>query len=256
MTDKFAIYPSLEGASVLITGGATGIGAAHVRQFAKQRSKVAFVDIQETAGRALVSEIESEYGGTAYFADLDLTDVAVYRDFVAEVERRHGAPTVLVNNAANDARQSFDAVSPEDWNASFALNLRPHFFMAQALVPGMTANNGGSIINTGSISWRVKGADVAAYQAAKAGIEGLTRALARDLGKHRIRVNCIAPGMVRTDRQAEQWKGTDKFESYLERQCLKTIVMPDDIAQMALWLASDDSKLVTAQTFIVDAGAV
>ena len=256
MGDRFAVYPSLQGASVLITGGATGIGASHVRQFARQGAKVAFVDIDEAAGSALVSEIERNYGATAFFAKLDLTDLAQYADFVADIQQRHGAPSVLINNAASDKRQAFEKVSPDDWNASFALNLHPHFFMAQALAPGMIAKKGGSIINTGSIAWRVKGADVAAYQAAKAGIEGLTRALARDLGPHGIRVNCIAPGMVKTDRQAKLWEGTDKFEIYLDRQCLKETVMPDDIARLALWLASDESRLITAQTIIVDAGAV
>lgn len=248
------LYPSLLGASVLVTGGATGIGEAFVQSFAGQGARVAFVDIQGSAGRELALRIQ-DAGREARFIEHDIKDVSGYAAMLDGVIDTHGPPTVLVNNAASDRRVPLADVGPADWDDSFALNIRPHFFLAQAVAPLMALAGKGSIINVGSISWRVKGADLAAYQAAKAGIEGLTRALARDLGPDNIRVNCIAPGMVRTERQAQMWKGTDKFESYLERQCLKSAVLPDDIARAALWLASDESRAVTAQTLIVDGGA-
>ncbi len=239
----------------MVTGGASGIGAAISTAFARQKAKVAILDVQPDVGQKLAKDLEYENGTQVAFVEADVANVQDLAFAFDRIAACHGAPKVLVNNAASDARQPFSQVTSEDWDKSLALNLKPHFFAAQAVAAGMSEAGGGSIINVGSISWRIKGADVAAYQAAKAGIEGLTRALARDLGPLNIRVNCVAPGMTKTERQAKLWEGTSKFDDYLERQCIKRTLTPDEVASAVLWLGSEESCMVTAQTLIIDAGA-
>ena len=205
MTESaFATYPSLAGRTVLVTGGASGIGEAIVRAFAGQRAKVGFVDILEKEGAALASELEGN-GGWCAFEPVDITDIAALQDGVAVISEALGAITVLVNNAANDMRHDWRGETPESWDARLAVNLKHQFFAIQAVAPGMIEAGGGSIVNFGSISWRVGLGGLPAYTASKAAIEALTRSFARDLGPHRIRVNCVLPGWVMTKRQLELW---------------------------------------------------
>lgn len=253
--DRGTVYSSLQGKVVVVTGGASGIGAAISGAFAGQNAQVAIFDVQTELGLGFAADLERSTGSPVMYSQVDVTDIDAVQTALERVTDQLGPPTVLVNNAASDARQAFSQVSSADWDQSMALNLKSQFFASQAVARGMADAGGGSIINIGSISWRIKGADVAAYQAAKAGIEGLTRALARDLGDLNIRVNCVAPGMTKTERQAKLWAGTSKFDDYIERQCLKRTLMPDDVARAILWFASEDSSMVTAQTLIVDAGA-
>lgn len=247
-----ARYPSLAGRAVLITGGASGIGAEMVAAFAAQGARVAFVD-RDAAGGTAVAEATG-----AAFRAVDLTDIAALRAAAAAFAAEGFGFRVLVNNAGNDDRLPLEEVTPEYWDARFAVNLRHQFFAAQAVAPGMAAAGGGAIVNLGSTSWMQKAAGLVCYTTAKAGVEGLTRALARELGERRVRVNSIAPGWVLTARQVDRAKAVypDKFADYLTRQCLKEFLLPPDVARMALWLAAEDARMVTGQTFIVDGGVV
>lgn len=249
-----SIYPSLEGRVVLITGGATGIGAAHVAAFAAQGARVAFLDIAEEAGEALAGEIAGKGLPRPVFRRTDLTDIADLEAAIAEVESGLGDIGVLLNNAANDTRHTLDDVTVEAFDANVAVNLRHLVFAAKAVVPGMKRLGGGAIINTGSMSWRAAFAGLPLYLMAKAGIEGLTRALAPELGPHRIRVNSLIPGWVMTERQLTLWVDDAAREMIARSQCLPDTVQPDDLARMALFLASDDSRMCTNQSFVVDGG--
>lgn len=249
MPDSFARYPSLAGRAVLVTGGATGIGAAMVRRFAGQASRVAFLDIDMAHGAALAAET-----GTV-FIPCDLRDIAALRVAVAEAAAATGDITVLVNNAARDDRHALEDVEPDYWDERMATNLRHHFFCIQAVVPMMRRAGGGSIVNFGSVSWIARTGGMPAYTAAKAAVRGLTRGLARDLGPDRIRVNEVVPGWVATERQLALWLTPEAEAQSEARKCLKGRLMPDDIARMVLWLAAEDSAMVTAQAFVVDGGA-
>ncbi len=242
-----ARYPSLQGKRVLVTGGATGIGAAIVKAFAEQGARVAFVDIDEDASRALRDRLPD-----TLFRRVDLTDLAELRSGLAQVMDELGGVDVLVNNAANDDRHGVADVTPSYWDDRIAVNLRHVFFAAQAAAGEM--GEGGAILNLGSISWHVALPDLVLYQTAKAGIEGMTRALARDLGPRGIRVATIVPGAVRTPRQDELWHDPQEERRILDAQCLKTRVMPDDVAALALFLASDDARMITGHEYFVDAG--
>ncbi len=254
MTERLAaIYPSLSGRNVLVTGGASGIGAAIVRAFAAQGAKVGFVDLLEDAGAALAAEL-SAGGADVRFLPVDLTDIAALRDAVAAFAAALGPIDVLVNNAANDTRHDWRTETPETWDARVAVNLRHFFFAIQAVAPGMIEAGRGSIVNFGSISWRTGLGGMPAYTASKAGIEGLTRSFARDLGPHRIRVNCVLPGWVMTERQLALWVDENAARVIAERQCLPDRIQPDDLARMVLFLASDDSAMCTSQSFVVDGG--
>lgn len=248
MDERFARYPSLAGRTVLVTGGASGIGASIVAHFARQDSRVAFLDFDEAAG----ARVAEETG--ALFLPCDLRDIAALRAAVARAAERLGDITVLVNNAARDDRHALETVEPDYWDERIATNLRHHFFCAQAVVPMMRRAGGGSIVNLGSVSWINRTGGMPAYTAAKAGVRGLTRGLARDLGPDRIRVNEVVPGWVITERQRTLWLTPDADAQRDQRQCLKGHLHPDDIARMVLWLAADDSAMVTAQSFPVDAG--
>jgi D-xylose 1-dehydrogenase len=245
---EFASYPSLKGRSVFISGGGSGIGASIVEHFAAQGSKVAFVDINEAASK----DVAGKTG--ALFLKCDIKDVKAYQAALAEAAAKLGAITVLVNNAAHDERHKLEDVTPEFWDDRIAVNLRHAFFAIQAVVPGMKKAGGGAIVNFSSISYHTMTANLAVYQAAKAATIGMTRGLARDLGADRIRLNAITPGWVMTQRQIDLWLTPEAEADLMKAQVLKEKVYPPDIARMALFLASDDSRLISAQNFVVDGG--
>jgi NAD(P)-dependent dehydrogenase (short-subunit alcohol dehydrogenase family) len=251
---EFARYPSLQGRVVFISGGATGIGASLVEHFAHQGSRVAFVDRQEEAGRALADGLAAAGHPAPLFLPVDLRDIAALQQAVATVGERLGPVSVLVNNAAHDERHRIEDVTVEFWEDRMQVNLRHQFFAAQAVLPMMRAAGSGSIINMGSVSWHIGQGGMPAYTTAKAGIEGLTRGLARDLGPDRIRANCIIPGWIMTPRQIELWLTPEAERELMQAQCLKEKVFPADVARLALWLAAEDSRLCTSQTWVVDAG--
>src|SRR5580658_3390535 len=251
-----AIYPGLAGKTVFITGGGSGIGAALTRGFAGQKSKVGFVDIAEEASRALITEIEKETGVTALFIPCDIRDITALQAAIERVQRELGEIAVLVNNAANDQRHAVEEVTPAYWDERMAVNLRPSFFTAQAVLPQMKRLGGGSIINFGSISWMVPQGGFPAYATAKSAAHGLTRTLARDFGAFNIRVNCVVPGWVMTERQRQLWLTPEADAARAKAQCLPSRVMPEDIADMVLFLASDAAAKCTAQDFTVDGGWV
>jgi NAD(P)-dependent dehydrogenase (short-subunit alcohol dehydrogenase family) len=248
-------YAGLAGRVVLITGGASGIGAAFVRAFAAQQARVAFLDIDTEAGEALARELAKTSGSAPLFVPCDLLDIDALRSAIAQVHESLGDAAVLVNNAANDQRQVLADVTPSEFDWMIGVNLRHVFFAAQAVVPQMQARGGGSIINMSSVAW-MRGAPVLpAYAAAKAAIVGFTNSLARLVGSDRIRVNAIAPGMVITERQRRLWYPDEQqIAAHRARQAIPDAVTPDDIAHLALFLASDDSQRITRQCFQVDAG--
>ncbi len=254
MSGEFAIYPSLRDRVVFITGGASGIGAEHVTQFAAQGARVAFVDIADDAAQALVGKVEAAGHPTPLYRYCDLKDIAALRATIADVRRALGPITVLVNNAANDQRHRFEDVTVEYWDERLATNLRHQFFAIQAVAPMMRAAGGGSIINFGSVSWHSLQGGMPAYTTAKAAVEGLTRGMARDLGPDKIRVNTIIPGWIMTERQITLWLTPEGERNLLQVQCLKEKLAPADVTRMVLWLAADDSRMCTAQLWVVDAG--
>lgn len=249
----FAVYPSLNNRPVIISGGASGIGEGIVREFAAQGSKVGYVDIADEAGRKLAAELTGK-GHTVKFIACDITDVAAYKAAIGQFEAAHGPALALVNNAANDVRHKWEDVTPEFWDKSIAVNAKHAFFAAQAVLPGMVAAKQGSIINFGSISWMILTGNLAAYTASKAAMHGLSRSLARDVGKHGIRVNTIVPGWIMTERQLTHWVDDTANRLIDEQQALAGRLYPVDIARMALFLAADDSKMISAQDFVVDGG--
>jgi NAD(P)-dependent dehydrogenase (short-subunit alcohol dehydrogenase family) len=254
MTERpFATYPGLAGASVFVSGGASGIGEAIVRAFAGQGARVGFNDIAAPKGEALAAELAGS-GATVKFVVADVTDIPAYKAAIGEVAKALGPVRILVNNAANDTRHDWQGETSESWDKRIAVNLKHQFFAIQAVAPGMIAAGKGAIVNFGSISWRIGLGGMPAYTASKAGIEALTRSFARDLGKHRIRVNAVLPGWVMTERQLALWVDEEAERMIDERQCLPDRIQPDDIARMVLFLASDDSRMCTSQCFIVDGG--
>jgi NAD(P)-dependent dehydrogenase (short-subunit alcohol dehydrogenase family) len=254
MTRVFATYPSLHGRVVLVTGGASGIGAEDVTQFARQGAKVAFLDIDDTAAAQLTEALRQEALPPPHYQHCNLKDIPALQSAIADIGSRLGAITVLVNNAANDQRHAFEDVTVEYWDERMATNLRHQFFAIQAVAPQMKAAGGGSIINFGSISWHASQGGMPAYTTAKAGVEGLTKGMARDLGGNAIRVNCVIPGWIMTQRQIDLWLTPDAEANLLRAQCLKTKLVPADVARMVLWLAADDSRMCTGQLWVVDAG--
>jgi NAD(P)-dependent dehydrogenase (short-subunit alcohol dehydrogenase family) len=250
---EFASYPSLNNRPVIISGGASGIGEGIVREFAAQGSKVGFVDIAADAGRKLEAELTAK-GQTAKFIACDITDIPAYQSAIGQFEAAHGPALALVNNAANDLRHKWEEVTPEFWDKSIAVNAKHAFFAAQAVLPGMIAAKQGSIINFGSISWMILTGNLAAYTASKAAMHGLSRSLARDVGKHGIRVNTLVPGWIMTERQLTHWVDETANRLIDEQQALAGRLYPVDIARMVLFLAADDSKMISAQDFVVDGG--
>jgi len=248
-----AKYPSLAGKRVLVTGGATGIGEALVTGFAEQGAHVAFLDMQGDAGAALVERLSGAVAVAPRFALCDLTDLSSLDRTVAALRADVGDFDILLNNAASDDRHAIGDVTPAYWDERIAVNLRHLFFAAQAVIPGMKAAGGGSIVNFGSISWHLALPDLVLYQTAKAAIEGMTRSMARELGADNIRVNTIIPGNVETPRQA-QWYTPEGEAEIVAAQCLSGRIQPADVAALALFLASDDARMCTGHEYFVDAG--
>lgn len=247
-----ANYPSLAGKRVIVSGGGSGIGEGIVEGFARQGAAVAFVDVQEATSEALVDRL----GGTPIaplFIHCDITDSTDYGAKIDKIIDKLGGCDVLINNAANDDRHTIEEVTPVYWDERMAVNLKHQFFAAKAVIPAMRAAGGGSIVNLGSISWHLGLENLTIYQTAKAAIEGLTRSLARELGRDNIRVNAIIPGNVETPRQA-QWYSPEGEAEIVAAQCLDGRIQPADIAAMALFLASDDARFCTAHNYWVDAG--
>ncbi|PSM16608.1 SDR family oxidoreductase [Nitratireductor sp. StC3] len=254
MTD--ATFPDLRDTAVVITGGGTGIGACLTEGFARQGARVAFLDIAKAESLALCARLEKDTGNRPLFLSADLRDVAALRAAVAEAADAHGPAGVLVNNAARDDRHAVEDVTPEFWDANQAVNLRPHFFAIQAVVPAMKAAGRGAIVNFSSTSYMINGGGFASYTAAKAGVVGLTKGLAGELGPFGIRVNAIAPGWVMTKRQRDLWVTEAGLKAHIDRQCLKREIAPADMVGPCLFLASSAARMVTAQTLIVDAGSL
>jgi NAD(P)-dependent dehydrogenase (short-subunit alcohol dehydrogenase family) len=253
---QFARYPSLRDRVVLVTGGATGIGESIVRHFARQGSNVFFFDIQDKAARSLVEELNDEGNPSPEYIHCDLTDVEALQAAVSQVLAAHGTVDVLVNNAANDQRHNTEEVTAEYWDRSIAINLRPHFFTIQAVIPAMRAAQRGSIINMSSISWMIPSTGVPVYVAAKAAIVGMTRTLAHELGPNNIRVNAVLPGAIATERQKQLWYTPEYKAEILGSQALKRDIVPEDVARLVLFLAADDSSAITNQSYVVDGGWV
>ena len=254
MAGNFAIYPSLRDQVVLVTGGGGGIGASIVEHFAEQGALVAFLDVAKEASEALVERIAGNGHHRPLFLPCDLTDIEALQDAIAGISERLGQIEVLVNNAANDDRHDIEEIAPDYFDKRMAVNLRHQVYAIQAVLPDMKQAGGGSIINMGSISWVVGEPDLPLYTAAKAGVNGLTRSLARKLGPNNIRVNCVMPGWIMTARQENLWLTPAGEQELMRRQALKEKLYPPDVARMVLWLAADDSRLCSGQAFIVDGG--
>lgn len=247
---EFATYPSLKGRTAFITGGASGIGASFVERFHEQGCKVAFVDLQEDEGQALAAKL----GRGAWFRRCDVTDAAALQAAIKDAAAALGPITVLINNVANDTRHKAVETTPEAWRRGLAVNLDPAFIAAVAVYPMMQQAGGGSIVNVSSINAIWGPADLSTYVAAKGAINSLSKGLAREWGPDKVRVNALSPGWVITPRQLELWLTPEAEAEWSKQVALKDRIMPDDIARAALFLASDDSRMMTGQNMIVDAG--
>ncbi|EPR16499.1 3-oxoacyl-ACP reductase [Sphingobium indicum IP26] len=247
-----AVYPSLKGKRVFISGGGSGIGEGLVEAFAAQGARVAFCDIAQEESEAVAERLKGA-DFPPIFHPCDLRDIEAVQAMIATVEEQLGGVDILINNAANDDRHGIEEVTPAYWDERMAVNLRHLFFAAQAVVPAMKRAGGGVILNFGSISWHLALPDLVLYQTAKAGIEGLTRSLARDLGRDNIRVNTIIPGNVKTPRQMK-WYTPEGEAEIVAAQCLDGRIMPADVAALAMFLASDDARMCTGHDYFIDAG--
>lgn len=247
----FAIYPSLKDKTVLVSGGAQGIGAEIVEAFAAQSARVGFLDLDETASEAIAASKEN-----VTYEICDLRDIGAMQSALTKLTDRLGPAHVLVNNAARDDRHDWKDVTPEYWDERQATNLRHMFFAIQAVAPGMMERGGGSIINMGSNSWWEAGGGFPAYATAKSAVHGLTRTMARDLGESRIRVNTVVPGWIMTERQKELWATPEALEAHRTRQCLPDLIDPVYVARMVLFLASDDAAMCSANNYMVEAGSI
>ncbi len=253
-TPHTTIYPSLRDRVVFVSGGSSGIGAELVRRFAAQGAKVAFCGLRADGGEALAEQLQAAGHPAPWFAPCDVRDVAAYQALLKEVEARLGPVRVLVNNAGRDDRHAMEEVTSEYWDDRLALNLKHYFFAIQAVAPGMAAAGGGSVINMGSVSWMRGRPNLVGYTTAKAGILGLTRTLARELGARNIRVNAIVPGAIVTERQTALHRDAAADQAFLDAQCLKIRLDPGHVARPTLFLAADDSDGITGQHVLVDAG--
>lgn len=256
MTAQFATYPSLRGRVVAITGGASGIGEAIVKAFVAQGAKVAFLDLQAEAGERLATQLQHETSPAPLFVQCDLTDMASLHGAVDLIEARLGAIDVLVNNAGDDTRHSVEEVTPEFWDRTLAVNLKHQFFMAQRVIPGMKHARRGSIVNMSSISWVIPSTNVPVYVTAKAAIVGMTRTFAHELGSFNIRVNCVMPGAILTERQRRLWLTEEYKAEVMAAQALKRFILPGEVASLVLFLAADDSSAITNQSYVIDGGWV
>ena len=253
-TPALAIFPSLRGQRVFVTGGGTGIGAAIVAAFSEQGAQVAFVDVAEAESAALAQRLAAAGHLAPWWRTCDVRDVAALQGAIEEASRTLGDFSTLVNNVARDDRHTIESVTPEYWDERMAVNQRPAFFAIQSIVPGMRRLGGGSVINMGSTGWQSKGSEYPCYAIAKSSVNGLTRGLAGSLGRDRIRVNTVSPGWVMTERQIKLWLNAEGEESIKRNQCLPDKLQPSDVARMVLFLASADAAMCTAQEFKVDAG--
>ena len=243
------IFHSLRGRGVIVTGGASGIGADIVRGFAQQGCHVGFLDRDDAAGRALAAGLPG-----AHFEACDVTDVPALQAAVATLGQRIGGIDVLVNNVANDERHALEAVTPEFFDERVAVNLRPHFFATQAVIASMRARGGGAIVNLGSGSWMMKSLNLSVYATCKSAMTGFTRCMAKEVGRDGIRVNCVIPGWVMTQRQIDLWVDAAGDEDMDRNHCIPGRIVGTDIAHMVMFLAADTSRMITAQEFVVDAG--
>ena len=251
---NLAVFPDLADAAVVITGGGAGIGASLTEGFLRQGARVAF--LQRSDGADFCDRMQAETGRRPLYLACDVTDVAALQAAIAAAAAAHGPARVLVSNAADDSRHDALAVDAAYWDWSMAVNLRAYFFAAQAVVPGMRAMGGGSIVNFSSISYMMGAAGYSVYTTANAGITGLTRSLAREFGPDRIRVNALAPGWVLTERQRRLWVTPEALAAHVARQCLKDTIAPEDIVGGALFLASESSRMMTGQALVIDGGVV
>ena len=252
---QYANYPSLNERVVFITGGASGIAGDLVRQFAKQGSKVGFIDINESAGRENVARcVEAGSEAEPLFIPGDVRDIEQLRAAIQKTAERFGPIRVLINSAASDDRHKVEEVTPAYWDERFEVNLRHQFFAIQAVISGMREAGGGSIINFGSSGWMIKEDVFPAYATAKSAVQGLTRTMARYLGADNIRVNSVVPGWVATERQLEKWWTQEGEDETMRTQCLKKRIYPEEFNQMVLFLAADDGGACTSQSYVIDAG--
>ncbi len=249
----FASYPSLRDRAVVVTGGASGIGEHIVEHFARQSSRVAFLDLQDDAAASLIGRLP-QAGTPMIYQRCDVTDCVALAVAIDEIASRFGVIDVLVNNAGNDTRHSIEEVTPEYWDKCIAINLKQQFFACQAVIPVMKRAGHGSIVNLSSISWLIPGTGLPVYIASKAGVVGLTRTLAHELGPHNIRVNAVLPGATLTERQRKLWFSEEYVAKVLQNQALKRMITPEEVARMVLFLAADDSSAITNQSYIVDGG--
>lgn len=252
----YASYPSLADRGVLVTGGGSGIGAELVSQFAAQGARVAFIDIAAPVSRALAARLEGVHRHPPLYLECDITDAPALAATIDAAEEALGGIAVLVNNAGNDERHAVESVTPQYWRARMAVNLEHQFFASQRVFEGMQRRGGGAIVNFSSTSWVMGEGGYVCYTTAKAAIVGLTRSLARDFGEANVRVNAVLPGWVMTERQVALWLDEEGERMLYERQALKRKLYPDDVARMVLFLAADDSRMITGQSFIVDGGWV
>jgi len=249
----FATYPSLRGRTVFVTGGSSGIGADIVMAFARQGANVGFTGRNVQAAAEIVAAAKA-LGPEPMFLQSDAADVAALQSAIACTATQFGDIGVLINNVANDQRHDLMSVTADDFDRTVAINLRPHFFSAQAVAEGMKRMGGGAIVNLGSTSWKTKSKRLPVYATCKSAMVGLTRSMARELGKFRIRVNTLTPGWVMTDKQIKLWVDAAGERAMDENQCLPGHILGSDVANMAVFLSADDSCMVTAQDFVVDAG--
>jgi D-xylose 1-dehydrogenase len=227
-----------------------------VAQFAIQESQVVFLDVADESAAKLIEKLSKQLPHAPAFLHCDLTDIPALRSAIKKIETQFGPVRVLVNSAANDDRHTLSEVTPEYWDERMNVNLRHYFFAIQAVAPGMMRAGSGSIVNLSSIAWMIPSTGLPAYVTAKAGIVGLTRTLARELGNCNIRVNCVSPGAVMTERQRRLWMTPEYLAEIMQRQSLKRELMPKDVARLVLFLASDDSQMITGQNFVIDGGWV
>lgn len=254
-TSNDACYPSLLDRSVLVTGGATGIGGAFVQAFAHQGARVAFLDIDRDGAHALLSKLDDARHAPR-FLPCDITDLDALRQTIAQARETIGPISILINNAANDARHAFEDTDAETFDRNVAVNLRHQYFATQAVVPDMRALGGGSVICLGSTGWMIKNEGYPLYAMAKSAVHGLVNGLARSLGRERIRINALVPGWVITEKQRRLWLDEAGKKEIEHRQCLPGYLQAEDLANTALFLAADESRMCTGQSFIVDGGWV
>jgi NAD(P)-dependent dehydrogenase (short-subunit alcohol dehydrogenase family) len=255
-TPPSAVYGSLQGKVVLVTGGASGIGAAIVEAFVRQGSRVLFLDVQDDAARSLIQKYHHPECIPPEYFHSDLTNTSELQSVMQEIFCSFPTIDVLVNNAGNDKRHKIEEVTPDFWDWCMQTNLKHQFFIAQAVLPGMRKARRGSIINMSSIGWVIPSTGIPVYVTAKAAIVGMTRALAHEVGIDGVRVNCVMPGAISTEKQRRLWFTEEYKKEIMQRQAIKRDIQPEEVAKLILFLASDESQAITNQSFIIDAGWV